>query len=315
MNETEKVIKAKRVYLNNPKKLKKRGTIDTDIVEATPIVWNGRLLRFVWNRANHWDQEGVHSIQTSNYRFIDMETNEVVSEFGENHSFGSAYTENGKMYVIGTQGGFGSDTLVEFVSEDLINWERHIIFSDPQWCIYNTSFCKGSDGYILAIEIDRPAEIAGEPYTMVFLKSDDLMNWEFLDTEKYVYRKDRYSACPAIRFVNDYYYMIYLEAFSAYNFAPYIVRTKDLLDWEIAPMNPVMFYSDDDRIVEHPERFTSEQLEHIATALNTNNSDVDLCEQNGKTIILYSWGNQLGSEFLAWAEYDGTMKDFFESFF
>ena len=82
----------------------------------------------------------------------------------------------------------------------------------------NTSFCKDANGYVLSIEIDRPVEIAGEPYTIVFLKSDDLINWEFLDVNRYVYRKDRYAACPALRFVDDYYYMIYLESFPAYNF-------------------------------------------------------------------------------------------------
>ena len=315
MNELEKVIKEKRTYKNKPKKLVKYGTIAVDVVETTPVVWQDRLLRFVWNRDINKRKDGIDISSSGCYQLIDMQTDEIVAEFGKNHSFGSAFSENGKMYAIGTYGGFGSDTLVEFVSEDLVNWESHTIFSNPEWTIYNTSFCKGKDGYILAIEIDRPAEIAGVPYTIVFLRSDDLMNWEFLDTKKHVYRTDRYSACPAIRYVDGYYYMIYLESFPAYNYSPYIVRSKDLSQWEVAPMNPIMFYSDEDRNVLHPEKFTPEQLEEIATSLNTNNSDVDLCEWNGKTVILYSWGNQLGSEFLAYAEYDGPIKEFLESFF
>ena len=317
MTELEKVIALKRAYRKPmPKKMVKRGTITRETVEATPLVWKGRLIRFGWKRIHHRNEEGVCIAVTGCYHFVDMETNEEISAFADGHSFGSAYTENDKMYVIGTEGGFGSGKLVLFISEDLKTWERHIIFEDSVWMIYNTSFCKGVDGYVLAVEISHPIEIAGEnPYTIVFMKSKDLIHWEFYDLEKYVYVKDRYAACPVLRFVGGYYYMIYLESFPAYNSLPYITRSKDLLDWEIAPLNPIMFYDENDRIVAHPERFTKEELEDIQLSLDTNNSDVDLCEFQGKTILLYSWGNQLGHEFLAWAEYDGSMQEFFESFY
>ena len=98
-----------------------------------------------------------------------------------------------------------------------------------------------------------------------------------------------------------------------YKFVPYIARSTDLLSWEIAPVNPVLFYGDEDRVLDG--EFSEEEKERINNSLNTNNSDVDVCEYNGKTIILYSWGNQMGKEFLAKAEYDGPMAEFFESFF
>ncbi len=317
MTELEKVIEKKRVYRKpEPKRMVKKGTIAKETVEATPLVWKDRLLRFAWKRVHHRNADGVCVEVTGCYHFVDMATNEEIAIFAEGYSFGSAYTENGKMYVIGTKGGFGSGYLDVMVSEDLKTWEIYPILHDEKWTIYNTSFCKGEDGYVLAVEISHPIEIAGDkPYTIVFAKSQDLIHWEFLDFDKYVYVKDRYAACPAIRYVGGYYYMIYLETFPAYNSAPYITRSKDLLDWDIAPLNPIMFYDKNDRIVEHPERFTKEELEDIQLALDTNNSDVDLCEWKGKTIILYSWGNQLGHEFLAWAEYDGSMQEFFESFY
>ena len=65
----------------------------------------------------------------------------------------------------------------------------------------------------------------------------------------------------------------------------------------------------------YPEKFNEEQVQYIENAFNLNNSDVDFCTFNGKTIILYSWGNQLGKEFLALAEYDGTEEEFLKSFF
>lgn len=315
MAELDRVIAMKRARGASKKNIRKIGTIEVGIVETTPIVWKDRLLRFGWKRAYHTTENSGLRIDGC-YNFVDMETNKEIAAFAPDHSFGAAYTENEKMYVIGTEGGFGSHTLRMFVSDDLQTWESYTIFSDPEWIIYNVSLCRGEDAYILAIEISHPVSIAGEfPYTIVFARSDDMYHWELMDTDQYIYRKDRYAACPVLRYAGEYYYMIYLETLPGYNCVPYIVRSKNLHDWDIAPMNPVMFYSDEDRQIPHPEYFTEEELALITSSLNTNNSDVDLCDWNGKTVILYSWGNQLGNEFLAVAEYDGSMREFFESFF
>ena len=40
-----------------------------------------------------------------------------------------------------------------------------------------------------------------------------------------------------------------------------------------------------------------------------------LLPAKGKTVIMYSWGNQHGKEFLAMAEYDGSLQELLESFF
>ena len=90
MTELEKVIEAKRKYLNREKKLNKRGTIDVDIVETTPIVWHDRLLMFRWKRDIKKNEEGITIAVEGCYQFVDMETNEVVSSFAQDHSFGSA---------------------------------------------------------------------------------------------------------------------------------------------------------------------------------------------------------------------------------
>ena len=62
-------------------------------------------------------------------------------------------------------------------------------------------------------------------------------------------------------------------------------------------------------------KLTTDQWEMIARAVDLNNSDVDLCEFQGKTVITYSWGNQKGTEFLAEAVYDGTLASFLKGLF
>ena len=79
--------------------------------------------------------------------------------------------------------------------------------------------------------------------------------------------------------------------------------------------NPIFHTDNEDKKIPCPDKFTPEQIEFIQNAANVNNSDVDVYEFGGKTHILYCWGNQAGTEFLARAEYDGPMDEFFRSFY
>ena len=54
------------------KKLQKLGTLKISAVETTPVVWNGRFLRFEWMRSSAWDS--FHKQRDVGfYRFYDME--------------------------------------------------------------------------------------------------------------------------------------------------------------------------------------------------------------------------------------------------
>jgi hypothetical protein len=108
--------------------------------------------------------------------------------------------------------------------------------------------------------------------------------------------------------------MIYLEARPGPTYESHVVRSKDLKRWESSRLNPVLAFSDQDKAIANP-KLTAVQRQAIAHAKNINNSDVDLCEYRGKTVIYYSWGNQQGKEFLAQAVYDGTLASLLRSFF
>ena len=297
------------------KRLKKLGTIEIGTVESTPVVWNDRLLIFeAFREKRHamMEKTGDH---VAEYRFLDLESGEETPHFAPHHEYGCCYAENGKMYVHGCRkGGRFIDT---YVSEDLVHWEEAVALEFPEgMTVFNTSVCKGPDGYIMAIEIGGKHPMVGVPFNIIFAKSDDLLHWEFLPMEDHIYSQDRYTACPVIRYYGGYYYMIYLELMEhCFRLIPFIVRSKDLSEFEMAVDNPVLFYSDEDKQLLYPERFSEEQAAFIRNAVDINNSDVDLCEYNGKTVIVYSWGNQMGVEFLALAEYEGTEKEFLESFF
>jgi alpha-L-fucosidase len=108
--------------------------------------------------------------------------------------------------------------------------------------------------------------------------------------------------------------MLYLEARLGPNYESHIVRSKDLIRWEPSPFNPVLKASPEDKLIANPT-LTTDHRAKLDRAVDLNNSDLDLCEFRGKTIITYSWGNQQGTEFLAQAVYDGSLESFLKGFF
>ena len=288
--------------------IRKIGTIDIDLVETTPLVFGDRLLRFEYVRQKYWANE----TDDSYFRFIDVETGQTTESFARGFHLGSAYAEGEWAYAYGIEL-WGTSEIHVFRSRDLVGWEGRTALQLPGCGIYNTSVCRGDDRYIMAIELGSPKELVGKRFTIFFAESDDLLNWRMLPLD-HVHSKDRYTACPAIRFIGGQYYMIYLEERTGPTYEPHIVRSNDLKVWEGSPLNPIMKHSEEDKRIANPD-FSPEQRALISTAVNINNSDLDLCEHEGRTVINYSWGNQQGTEFLAGAVFEGGIEEFLTGFF
>ena len=288
--------------------IRKLGTIDLDMVETTPIVFNGRLYRFESVRPDYAHNPG----ESSYYRFIDVETGDSTPAFGEHHALGSAYAEDGTMYVFGVRG-WGTPTINVFWSRDLKAWESKPVLELPGWTIFNTTVCKAGDRYMMAFEVGEPKDVVGNGFTNRFAESADLRDWTLLSDE-HVFTKAHYSACPSLRYIDGMFYMTYLHPQPGYNFETHLVRSPDLIAWEPSPRNPILKASPEDKQIANAE-LTDEQRAAVASALNRNNSDVDFCEFNGEVVIYYSWGDQVGNEFLAEARYPGTLEQFLTNMF
>ena len=303
--------------------IRKLGTIGcNNIVETTPLVYKGELYRFEVVRRKsftsgnlpvHWrDLDELPCL-----RFVHVRTNTSTPLFAEGCTFGFPYAVGDTMYVVtGANKDWGSDRLLFLRSQDLVNWEQYSEVYLPGWKIFNMNIAKMNDTYTLLIEISRPLEECGQPFAFRFMTSKDLTNWTLTPSEC-VFQKDRYAGSPSLyTFENDpYYYVGYLEAYPDHRYANSIARSKDLINWEYSPVNPVLMYDDtEDKKIGSPF-FSPEDRLRIETALNINNSDMELCEYLGRTIIYYSWGDQKGNEFLAEACYEGGMHEFLKAFF
>ena len=304
---------------NPPKPIVKLGTIGINIVETVPVVWQGRLMRFEWIRSR--DSCGGNPKNDRGYcysRFTDMETGEHSPDMAVGNAFTGAFVENGTAYVFGNTGGDngGGNRLNMFRSNNLSDWDSRVVFDFPaDWKLYNVSVCHGSDAYYMAFEIGSPPEIATNSFTVLFARSEDLLDWRILQYPEHTFSREHYTGGPSLHYCGGYYYLFYVQELPYFRFRNYVVRTKDFEEFEVGIKNPITDADDDDRIIFDPSGFTDDERELIRTAININNSDLDFCEYNGRTEILYSWGNQLGTEFLARAVYDGPAEEFMQSLF
>ncbi len=288
--------------------IKKLGTIDLLMVETTPVVFKDRLYRFEYVRDNyHANKTGA-----SYFRFIDVATDKATPAFAKGQHLGCAFVDSDTVYVYGVDK-WGGSKITLFRSQDMEKWEHRPALTLPGWGLFNTSVCRADGRYVMAIEAGEPKEVVGVPFTIFFAESKDLLTWKLLPLDC-VYSREKYTACPALRYLDGHFYMIYLEARPGPAYQSHIVRSPDLKRWEPSRLNPVLAFSEGDKAIANP-KLTAEQRKAIAQAKDINNSDVDLCEYRGKTVIYYSWGNQQGKEFLAEAVYDGTLAGFLRSFF
>ncbi len=288
--------------------IRKLGTVDVDLVETTPVVFLGRLWRFEWVRQGAGQQYWGNQRQTNFFRFRDPDTGEVTAPFADGCEFGSAFVEDGAVYVTGTVNRSQVDV---FVSRDLKTWQRHTAIPAGRYGIYNTSICRTDKDHVLMFEIDRPKSEAGVPFTARFARSKDLLRWKLTSPDS-SYSRDRYTAPHCLRWKDGWFYDFYLEAHEGYELR--VVRSRDLKRWEASPLNPVLRASPEDKLIANG-RIPDDQRSRIANAVNLNNSDLDLCERDGRLVMNYSWGNQQGVEHLASAVYDGTLAQFLDGWF
>jgi len=283
------------------------GTIDLDLVETTPVVWKDTLYRFEYVRPRYPGNDTGDSY----FRFVEHDSGQPSAPFAHGYHLGNVMVEGDMIYVTGTNTWDG-ERVDLFTSSDMVHWRVSNALNLPGWGLFNTSLCKAEDLYVLLFEVGKPKEVAGVRFTGRFATSADLSEWELTPPEC-TYGKDRYAAPHCLRYLDGLYYLFYLEALPGC-YEQYVVRSADLVHWESSPYNPVLAAADEDRQVANPA-LTPDQRERIRTATNINNSDIDLCEYEGRVVINYSWGNQQGVEHLAEAIYEGSEADFLRGWF
>ena len=298
--------------------IKKLGTFDPDIVEINPVVFKGKLWLMEYIRNFDKPHHRYYANQTgdSYFRFLSLEDYRTVTpSFGKGLHFCNAFVHGDKVIVTAVEN-WGKSRFYQMESNDLVHWtEPHVILEGEGWMGYNTSVCQVEDHFLLTFELGAPKELVGTPFTMFFAESTDLMNWKWLGPDKSLV-KNIYTGGPMVRYYDGWYFFFYLanDPDPAKHYVNRVMRSRDLVNWEPGKRD-VLVYDENDKLIHPKANLTPEQLQVIANAEDYNNSDLDMCEWQGKLFLTYSWGNQHGTEFLAFAEAEASERDFCFSFF
>ena len=301
--------------------IQKNGTFDCDIIEANPIVWQGRLLIGEYIRYGR-DRTGIPDSHPSKsyyavdadfsyFRFYEPATGKYFGKIAPGLHMGNAFVDGDRIVVISVEKWGGSKYYLT-ESTDLIHWtEPRVIIDNPAFAGFNNSVCKTPDGWMMLFELLKPEDLVGVPFTMFFAFSKDLQDWQVLPDV--CFGKDHYTGGPMLRYFAEYYYVFYLNITPENTYETCVARSTDLKNWQYRP-EPVLSYGEKDKIFA-PD-FPMAKAAEVQAAQDINASDLDMCDYNGNLELIYSWGNQHGTEFLARAQVPGmTEQEFCESLF
>jgi len=254
-----------------------------DMCEISPFVWQGELMELVCVRPGSGGTKADYHLDLRK-----AGSKEVLSVFAEGYGLASAFVEGDTFYAVASrwvEGNWNDVTL--FSSKDLKTWEERVIIQQENEHLFNSSLCKGPDGYVLAYESNTP-DYPG--FTTKFAVSKDLQTWKKLPEA--TFGTNRYTACPEIHYSDGYYYVMYLERRSPrHYYETYITRSKDLKTWELSSANPVL---------------SPQGLDE-----GINASDPALIEFDGKTYVYYAVGDQLTWMNVKRGTFPGTADEFF----
>ena len=239
--------------------------VQKDMCEISPFVWNGKLMELVCVRPGSGG-----STEDYHLDLREAGNTEVRSTFATGYGLASAFVDGDIFYAVASRwvdGNWNDVTL--FSSRDLQTFEQRVIIQQENEHLFNSTLCKGPDGYVLAYESNTPDYPA---FTTKFAMSKDLQTFKKLPGA--TFGTNRYTACPEIHYADGYYYVLYLERRSPrHYFETYVTRSKDLKNWELSSANPV--------------------LSPVGLDDGINASDPALIEFGGKTYVYYCVGDQL----------------------
>ena len=287
--------------------------------EMSPFVFGGKLYRMEL-------ADPTRGLNIADPRICceirEAATGRLVSSFAHGRCYyASAFAEDGRVYVTGTEmvpNGRGgkkcSGRILCFESTDLVNWNERLLFERAGFSFCNSTIAKGPDGYVLALESDTRPQ-CGVKYTMFFATSKDFKIWTRMD-DSLAFPQKWYAGGPFMVYRNGWYYLSLVAELPCERYGQYLYRTKDFRAWEVGRWNPFLLAHPDDRKISPCAHSLDEgRRAEIAKAFVCSAADLEMCDFDGKTYMVYGIGDQHGFYYFAEAWYDGSLAEFLESHF
>ncbi|HQK95657.1 MAG TPA: hypothetical protein PLD23_19320 [Armatimonadota bacterium] len=273
--------------ISRPSPFVDRKLIQKDLCELSPLKWKGRPVHMECVRP-------ATGGGSADYYLLlrDVASGQELARFAQGYGLASAIVHDGTFYAFAShwENNEWHDVTV-FWSRDLRTWKSTRAIQGENEGIFNTSVCKGRDGFVMTYESNDPAYPA---FTVKLAQSDDLIHWTKLPDA--TFGTNRYTACPCIRYAGGYYYVLYLEHRTPrWFFETYITRSKDLVHWELSSANPVL---------------SPQGLDE-----GINASDPDLVEIDGQVQLVFAVGDQLTWMNVKQVTFPGSLREFLESWY
>jgi len=254
-------------------------------MEATPIVYNGKLLLVTFDRK----AEDSFGRKVGIY---DALTFKKITELNWDKGLGTAVVHKGKILLFGSSDWSKEENCLYTVELKLgghpvLENERKIYCAAPKHRIFNSSVTKVNSNYVLTYEED---ENKSNLFYPTFLKSKSLSNFIKIDVN---YRKGAYTACPTIRYSMGFYHLFFLDRTVVDGKTIY--KTKMTFAKTLKGLN---------------EGKVVTVLDPIKSGISVNNSDLDFASYKGKTYLFFSESDQKSWSRVYKATFGSSEKDF-----
>ena len=329
------------------------GTLDLLLVETTPVSIDGELWLFESVRPDYWNNTAGHEylrfvhLQTGRTSVAfgaghalgsAIVDSDRVFAFGTKRSFGMARQQgtpaDGQVISVF----WSTDGMKTWLNKTAIDFSEDTkVPGRSKRVVFNTSVGKGklngTDVYVMAYEWSRPGTPGG--WNTNFAVSTDLLNWQLMP-EEFSMPVGVEHADPTLRFSDGYWYCIPARKDPAarWYFFQEIYRSTDLNSWDAAPGmgsptavgNPLLqpVAARDKNLAPrdwHPQLYealkqpSDPKIKGWDEWEDCNSSDMDLCEWNQTTVMVFNWGCQHATEALGLAVSPMPLDQFLQSWF
>ena len=247
--------------------------LGTSVVEANPVIYSNKKIiveswRKPFNEINEVKLAIVPEFSKEGYK-----KREYVDTPLKNHSLASAIVVEDTLCIFAVNEDTERTSIDRACFKNGV-WDSISTVYESNTKIFNVSIAKTDNEYVILKEVSH----IGIPFTMVFGKIKNIMDqWNFDNNT--VYGTHKYTGGPSIFYAESWYYLLYLEQFTD-GYATRIARTKNLIDFEESDQIFLDFNKSIIGMPRHPN--IAEQ----------NASDPEMIEVDGKTIVLFTRGNQ-----------------------
>jgi hypothetical protein len=338
------------------------GAFNHQADESSPLVWQGKVV-IMETLPNYNPQHNSGFCGTDYFIVRDLASWNIIATVTPScqHAFGAAtVTTDSKgvetMWVYGTRwirydmnrdsttipswdgpcntGDCGVDV---FWSTDLKSWKNGSLVNFPKGMVaFNTDVAPvmnspsilPAHNWIMAVEHTVPSVSYGIIFYIKNSPTLDQGEWIALNVSKYFIPNfntggNQIGACPSVRYVGGYYYV------TTGGQKIWIVRSKDLINWELGHYNGGALLapdsSNDCKFISpqwsmYKPNNDTVQLMQQCKPWDTCVSDSDLTEfkqADGTvgTLLLYQPNNQAGIGFSSLILHKGNYQSFFQSYF